>query len=80
VKQNRQRAERRIIRKPEVRRRTGLSDTTIWRKEKGGEFPQRVQLSSDGMAVGWFEDEVDAFIHSRVRGPGKRPPSAPVVS
>jgi hypothetical protein len=27
------------------------------------------------MAVGWYEDEVDAFIHSRIRGAGKRPPS-----
>jgi prophage regulatory protein len=79
VEQKRQRkhetAPRRIIRKPEVRRRTGLSDTTIWRKEKAGEFPQRIQLSPDGMAVGYYEDEVDAFIHSRVRGLGRRPPS-----
>jgi prophage regulatory protein len=80
VEQKRQRktapTERRIIRRPEVRRRTGYSDTTIWRKEKEGTFPERVQLSSDGMAVGWYEDEVDAWIQSRIREPGKRPPPA----
>jgi prophage regulatory protein len=66
-------AARRIVRRPEVRRRTGYSDTTIWRKEKAGEFPKRIALSPDGMAVGWFEDEIDEWIQSRIRGPGKRP-------
>jgi prophage regulatory protein len=65
-------AERRIIRKPEVRRRTGYSYTSIWREEKAGRFPKRVQLSP--MAVGWFEDEVLDWIQSRVRRGGKRPP------
>ena len=67
-------AARRIIRKPEVRRRTGYSDTTIWRKEKAGQFPKRIALSPDGMAVGYYEDEVDAWINSRLRGGGKQPP------
>jgi prophage regulatory protein len=69
-------AARRIIRRPEVKRRTGYSGTTIWRKEKEGTFPKHVQLSPDGMAVGWYEDEVDDWIRSRVREPGKRPPAA----
>ena len=47
MQENRQRkgepAERRIIRKRVVLQRTGYSDATIWRKEKAGQFPERVQ-------------------------------------
>jgi prophage regulatory protein len=76
VKRKRERngeaAERRIIRKPEVVRRTGYSAVQIWRFERDGLFPKRVQLGP--MAVGWFEDEVLDWIQSRVRQGGKRPP------
>ena len=61
---------RRLIRKQEVLHRTGYSHTTIWRLEKAGLFPLRVQLSP--MAVGWFEDEVDQWIASRIRRGGKK--------
>jgi prophage regulatory protein len=64
---------RNIIRKPAVRLKTGLSDTTIWRLEKADDFPKRIQIT-DGGAVGWFEDEVDDWVHDRIRGFGKRPP------
>lgn len=67
-------AERRIIRKPEVVRRTGYSAVQIWRFERDGLFPRRVQLSPTGMAVGWYEDEVSSWILSRVRQRGRRPP------
>ena len=66
---------RNIIRKPAVRQKTGLSDTTIWRLEKTDDFPGRIQLTDAG-TVGWYEDEVDAWVHDRVRGTGKRPPLA----
>ena len=62
-----------IIRKPAVRRKTGLSDTTIWRLERDGEFPARIRITEAG-AVGWVEAEVDRWVHERVRGLGKRPP------
>ena len=65
-------AERRIIRKPEVVRRTGYSAVQIWRFERDGLFPKRVQLGP--MAVGWYENEVDAWVASRIRQGGKRPP------
>jgi len=64
-------AARSLIRKPEVRRRTGYSDTTIWRLERDGLFPRRVQIGE--MAVGWYEDEISEWIQSRVRQGGKRP-------
>jgi predicted DNA-binding transcriptional regulator AlpA len=66
---------RNIIRKRAVQERTGLSDTTIWRLEKAGDFPARIQIT-DGGSVGWFADEVDRWVHERVRGAGKRPPRA----
>ncbi len=66
---------RNIIRKPAVRLKTGLSDTTIWRLERAGDFPARVVVTDAG-TVGWFEDEVDDWVHDRIRGGGKRPPRA----
>jgi prophage regulatory protein len=57
---------KRILRKPEVISRTGLSDQTIWRKEKAGEFPQRVQLGPN--SIGWIEAEITEWIVSRERG------------
>ena len=60
-----------IIRFPEVKRRTGKSATQVWRDEKGGTFPVRVQLGPN--AVGWYEDEIDAWIEARPRGGGRRP-------
>ena len=62
---------RTILRKPAVTERTGLSSAQIWRLEKAGKFPARVQISAG--AVGWFSDEVDAWIEARARGFGRRP-------
>lgn len=56
-----------ILRPSEVCARTGLSNTTIWRKERAGKFPKRVQLGPG--AVGWLENEVDAWIAALQRGP-----------
>ena len=53
----------RILRKPEVRERTGLSDPTIFRKESAGEFPRRVCLGA--RSVGWLESEIEDWIASR---------------
>ena len=53
----------RFIRRHECRRTTGLSDTTIWRLEKMGEFPGRRRLSRS--AIGWLESEVCAWLESR---------------
>ena len=56
----------RILREPEVRRLTGVSRITRWRWEREGQFPKRLQLSTN--VVGWREDEVLAWINSRPRG------------
>jgi prophage regulatory protein len=66
---------RNIIRRAEVLKRTGLSNTTLWRLERDSNFPHRVQLTEAG-SVGWVEAEVDRWVHERVRAGGKRPPLA----
>ena len=59
-------AGRKIIRKRTVEELTGLSSTTIWREERAGRFPKRVQITAN--AVGWFQDEVATWVHQRIRG------------
>jgi prophage regulatory protein len=56
--------EQRIIRKPELFARVGLSDATIWRLEKAGKFPRRVKLG--GNSVGWLSDEFEAWLSARL--------------
>ena len=43
----------------------GLSIATIWRMEKMGNFPRRVQLSSG--RVGYFRKDVDDWLANRPR-------------
>ena len=58
-------AERRIVRLRAVRDRTGLSRSTIYKLEGAEQFPQRISLGA--RAVGWYEDEVTAWVESRQR-------------
>lgn len=53
-----------LIRRPDVRARTGLSDTRIDELEKLGDFPRRVLISA--RAVGWVRSEIDSFIRNRI--------------
>lgn len=53
----------RVMRKPELLKKVGLSDVTIWRMERAGKFPKRLQLG--GNSVGWFEHEVDEWFESK---------------
>jgi prophage regulatory protein len=62
---------RRIIRPSSVCHRTGLSRTTLWRRERKGTFPQRVKLNEDGSAVGYYEDEIDQWVRDLIRGTGR---------
>lgn len=50
-----------MLRLPEVIELTGLSQTTIWRRERHGEFPRRRKLG--GNLVGWRSDEVEEWIN-----------------
>jgi len=54
-----------LLRLPQVRSKTGLSRSEVYRREKLGEFPRRVSLGA--RSVGWLAEEVDAWIMERVR-------------
>lgn len=58
----------RVIRKPELLRVVGLSDATIWRLERAGRFPKRVQLG--GSAVGWIESEICGWLEEKMAARG----------
>ncbi|MEG3089598.1 helix-turn-helix transcriptional regulator [Sphingomonas sp. PB4P5] len=49
-----------LVRLPEVRRRTGLSTPTIYRKMKVGEFPGRIALSAN--VVAWYESDINRWV------------------
>jgi prophage regulatory protein len=53
----------RVLRKPELLGRLQLSDATVWRMERAGRFPQRIQLG--GNSVGWFESEINEWLEQR---------------
>lgn len=55
----------RIIRLPEVKGRTGLSRSTIYRYIDAGAFPKPVSLGA--RAVGWIESQVSDWINERLR-------------
>lgn len=55
-----------VIRLQEVCKLTALSRTTLWRLERTGQFPERIQLSRN--AVGWNADEVRRWLATRPRG------------
>ncbi len=62
------RKHRAILRKSVVCQRVPLSPAQIWRKSTDPEddFPESIQLGPN--AIGWYEDEIDAWIDSRPRG------------
>lgn len=55
----------RLLRVDDVCELTGLSRTTIWRRERKGDFPGRVRLGPN--SVGWRAGEVEEWIESRPR-------------
>ena len=62
---------RRIVRLPEVTEITGLSRTTIWRRQRDGSFPQPIRLGGEHTrAVGWWDHTIYDWID-------ERPPTAP---
>lgn len=54
-----------IYRLPEVRARTGLSRSEIYRREALGQFPGRVSLGA--RSVGWLSIEIQDWIEARIR-------------
>ena len=54
-----------ILRLSKVKEATGLSRSTIYRQISQGNFPQCIPLG--GRAVGWIEQEVDAWIKEQIK-------------
>ena len=52
----------RMLRLPDVCEVTGLSPTTVWRREKDGQFPRRRRLGAN--LVAWRSDEIEAWIEA----------------
>ena len=52
----------RMFRLPKVCEVTGLSPTTVWRRERDGQFPRRRRLGAN--IVAWRSDEIEAYIES----------------
>jgi prophage regulatory protein len=59
-----------IIRRPELLKRVGLTDSGLDRAIRDGFIPQPIKLSPDPMrrAVGWPAHEVDEIIAARIAG------------
>lgn len=54
------RPEVRLIRKQQLLKKVQLSDPTVWRMEREGRFPKRLQIGANSVA--WIEAEVDEWI------------------
>lgn len=55
-----------ILRTRQVTQLIKLSRITIWRLERAGRFPKRIQLGRN--SVGWLEEDIHEWINSRPRG------------
>ena len=53
-----------LIKLPEVKRRTTLSTSEIYRRLESGTFPKQIKLGAK--AVAWLDHEVNAWIDERV--------------
>lgn len=51
-----------FVRLPEVISRTGLSKSTIRRKELRGEFPRRQPISAN--VVAWYESDLQRWLQA----------------
>ena len=55
-----------ILRRPEIEKKTGLSERQIRNLEDAGKFPKRFLIAEGGRAIGWSENEVDEYIRERI--------------
>jgi prophage regulatory protein len=54
----------RVLRIAEVLHQTGLGKTKLYALQAEGSFPKGIKITS--YAVGWIEDEVQAWINGRI--------------
>lgn len=53
-----------IIRLPKVMEATGLARSTIYRRMEENSFPAQVPIGQQ--AVGWVEEEIQAWVKERI--------------
>ena len=53
-----------ILRWKELNKFIGLSRNTVWRLEKAGDFPKRIQFAP--RSVGWLEHEIQAWLAEHI--------------
>lgn len=53
-----------VLRLCDVKKRTGLSRSTIYLRINTGGFPHPISLG--GRAVGWLESEIEAWLEDKV--------------
>ena len=56
--------QQRLLRRPDVLHRCGISNSTLHRLIHAGNFPAPIQLGP--RAVAWVESEVDTWIQQRI--------------
>jgi prophage regulatory protein len=54
----------RILRLPDVKTRTGLSRSSIYKFVSAGMFPAPIRIGT--RAIGWLDDEVEAWMLARI--------------
>jgi prophage regulatory protein len=54
---------KRVLSQQAVLEKVPISRVTIWRLERAGLFPKRIQLSPN--RVGWLEADVDGWLEER---------------
>lgn len=60
---------RRVLRKPAVLDKTGLTASALDREVRAGRFPSPFKLTANerSRAIGWFESEVDRYLEERAK-------------
>ena len=54
----------RVLRRPKVQERTGLSKSGIYLAIQNGECPRPIQIGK--RAVGWLECDIEAWLRERI--------------
>jgi len=52
-----------ILRYPKLKEMVTLSRSQIWRLERAGRFPKRIQISDN--SVGWDEADIEEWLQAR---------------
>jgi len=57
-----------IVRRRQLLREIGFSNSTLERLIQNKEFPAKIKLTPKGRAVGWWRSEVENWKQSRQQG------------